>query len=206
MTTVLDIQRRLSSLGFNPGPADGLIGPATLGAMMDALDTVEPPEVDITPVPVSDTKAKAIVAKQPKVTRAITEIIIHCTATPEGRPVSVDAIRSWHRAQGWNDIGYHYVVGLDGAIEPGRPEAQIGAHVAGHNTGTLGVTYVGGVARDGKTAKDTRTDAQRAALIDLVKALIAKYPTVKKISGHRDYANKACPSFDVHKDPLGKLL
>lgn len=86
---------------------------------------------------------------------------------------------------------------LDGTVKPGRPEAELGAHVAGHNTGTIGVVCVGGVAADGKTAKDTRTPAQRAALLEHVRALIARYPTIKKVTGHNQYAAKACPSFDV---------
>lgn len=143
---------------------------------------------------------------QPRATRPINEIIIHCTATPEGRDVSVETIRGWHKAQGWADIGYHWVVGIDGVPRPGRPEAQVGAHVAGHNTGTLGVVYVGGVAADGRAAKDTRNAAQRAGLISIVKGLVKRYPDISKISGHNEYANKACPSFDVQKDPLSKLV
>lgn len=138
--------------------------------------------------------------------RPINEIIIHCTATPEGREVSVETIRSWHRGQGWSDIGYHWVVGLDGAVHAGRPETQVGAHVAGHNNGTLGVVYVGGVAKDGKTPKDTRTPAQRDALMSLCRSLLVKYPTITKISGHNQYARKACPSFDVRRDALGALV
>lgn len=144
--------------------------------------------------------------KQPKATRPINEIIIHCTATPEGRDVSVETIRGWHKGQGWSDIGYHWVVGIDGVPRPGRPEANIGSHVQGHNTGTLGVVYVGGVATDGKTPKDTRNAAQRTGLISIVRGLLARYPTIKKITGHNQYANKACPSFDVQKDPLSKLV
>lgn len=147
-----------------------------------------------------------VTTEQPKAKRSITEVIVHCTATPEGRDVSVDTIRSWHKQRGWKDIGYHYVVMLDGTVKPGRPEAQVGAHVAGHNTGTLGVVYVGGVAKDGKTAKDTRTPEQKEALLDLVKALVEKYPTIKKVTGHNQYAAKACPSFDVRKDELSKLV
>lgn len=139
-------------------------------------------------------------------TRRIEEIIVHCTATPEGRPVSVSTIRGWHIGQGWRDIGYHWVVLLDGTIAPGRPESQVGSHVAGHNSGTLGVVYVGGVGADGKTPKDTRTPAQKAALIELCRALIQRYPAIRKISGHREYAAKACPSFDVRKDELGRLV
>lgn len=138
--------------------------------------------------------------------RLINEIIIHCTATPEGRHTTVDEIRSWHKAQGWSDIGYHFVVYLDGSVHKGRPIEKVGAHVAGHNTGTVGVVYVGGVAKDGKTAKDTRTPAQKEALLNLCKELIRDYPPIKKVSGHNQYAAKACPSFDVRKDPLGQLV
>lgn len=143
---------------------------------------------------------------QPKATRPINEIIIHCTATPEGREVSVATIRKWHKDMGWSDIGYHWVVGLDGVPRPGRPEAKVGSHVANHNTGTLGVVYVGGVASDAKTPKDTRTTAQRRGLISIVRGLIARYPTIVKVTGHNQYSSKACPSFDVRLDPLGHIV
>lgn len=94
---------------------------------------------------------------------------------------------------------------LDGTVHDGRPEEQIGAHVEGHNSGTIGYVYVGGLAKDAKTPKDTRTPAQRATMIALTKAAIAKYG-LKKVSGHNQYAAKACPSFDVRKDELGHLL
>ncbi|MGW9332732.1 N-acetylmuramoyl-L-alanine amidase [Bosea sp. NPDC055594] len=139
-------------------------------------------------------------------TRRIEEIIVHCTATPEGRPVSVNTIRGWHIGQGWRDIGYHWVVLLDGTIAPGRPESQVGSHVAGHNSGTLGVVYVGGVGADGKTPKDTRTPAQKTALLELCRALIQRYPAIRKVTGHNQYSSKACPSFDVRKDDLGRLI
>lgn len=143
---------------------------------------------------------------QPKAKRPIDEIIVHCTATPEGRDVSVQTIREWHKGNGWSDIGYHWVVLLDGTVQAGRPEALVGAHVAGRNANTLGVVYVGGVAKDGKTPKDTRTPAQKKALLAHVKALIERYPTITKVTGHNQYAAKACPSFDVRKDELGKLF
>lgn len=143
---------------------------------------------------------------QPKAKRLIDEIVIHCTATPEGRHVSLETVRGWHKDLGWADIGYHWLVLLDGTVVAGRPEAKVGAHVSGRNATTLGVAYVGGVAKDGKTAKDTRTPAQKAALLSHTKALLARYPTIGKVSGHNQYAAKACPSFDVRKDELGKLL
>lgn len=202
MTTVLALQRRLSSLGYNPGPLDGLIGPKTLAAMDKALDVIERPS----PAPDVRQDIAALLARQPKAMRRIDEIIVHCAATPEGRDISIETIRGWHLQNGWKDIGYHYVVLLDGTVAAGRPEAQIGAHVSGHNTGTLGICYVGGVASDGKTAKDTRTPDQKAALLDLARGLISKYPAIAKVTGHNQYAAKACPSFDVRKDPLGALV
>ena len=135
----------------------------------------------------------------------ITKIIIHCSATPEGKHFTVEDIRRWHTlpvakgGRGWKDIGYHYVVYLDGSIHPGRPEGLIGAHCAGHNADSIGVCYIGGVGVDGKSPKDTRTPAQKAALRQLVATLKSKYPGAK-VFGHRDFARKACPSFDVHTD------
>jgi len=136
--------------------------------------------------------------------RPISEIIIHCTATPEGKDFTVGDIRAWHKQRGWSDIGYHYIVYRNGDVMEGRPVGQIGSHVAGHNTGTIGVSYVGGVSADGKTAKDTRTAAQRASLLWLVKALRAKHRGIKKVTGHNAYAAKACPSFDVASDALSR--
>lgn len=128
--------------------------------------------------------------------RAISEIILHCTATPEGREVSVATIRTGHLARGFNDIGYHYVIGLDGTIHKGRPVEKIGAHCLGHNARSIGIAYVGGVAADGKTPKDTRTQAQCAALTRIVRELLAKHPGAT-VHGHNEFAAKACPSFNV---------
>lgn len=196
---VAGLKTRTAVQAFQRGrglTADGIVGPQTIKALEAAIaGKVEPREAPADQVfPLPPTK------------RAINEIIIHCTATPEGRAVTVDTIRGWHKDQGWKDIGYHWVVLTDGTVAPGRPESEIGSHVAGHNTGTLGVVYVGGVAADGKTPKDTRTPAQKAALLAHVKALIARYPTIKKVTGHNQYAAKACPSFDVRKDELGNLI
>ena len=128
--------------------------------------------------------------------RKIDKIIIHCSATPEGRDYTVADIDRWHKQRGWQDIGYHYVVYRDGSVHPGRPVEQIGAHTSGHNSNSVGVCYIGGCAADGKTPKDTRTPAQRAALRDLVELLQAEHPGAT-IHGHREFAAKACPCFDV---------
>lgn len=131
--------------------------------------------------------------------RKINEIIVHCSATPEGRNVTVAEIDRWHRQRGFKGIGYHYVVYLDGSIHGGRPVERIGAHCTNHNRYTIGVCYIGGVDRDMKP-KDTRTEAQKAALLSLLKHLKKTYCPTGKIRGHRDYANKACPSFDASKE------
>lgn len=131
--------------------------------------------------------------------RKITEIIIHCTATPEGKDYDIPTIRAWHLKRGFSDIGYHYVISRDGTIMKGRDESVIGAHCTGHNSISIGVCYVGGLEKDGKTPKDTRTPAQKKSLLDLLHELKNKYPMVK-IYSHRDFANKACPCFDATKE------
>ncbi len=130
--------------------------------------------------------------------RSITHIVIHCTATPEGRQHTAAEIRSWHLDKGWKDIGYHYVVKLDGTIETGRPEAEQGAHVKGHNATTIGVVYVGGMDKGMKHAKDTRTEEQKASMVSLLTDLKQRYPQAQ-ILGHNDFPGvaKACPSFDA---------
>lgn len=131
--------------------------------------------------------------------RKINEIIVHCAATPEGKNFKAADIDRWHRERKMKCIGYHYVVDLDGTVEPGRPESEIGAHCLGHNQNSIGVCYVGGLAADGRTPKDTRTAAQKEALLALLKKLRAKYPKAS-IHGHRDFAAKACPSFDATRE------
>ena len=131
--------------------------------------------------------------------RIINEIIIHCSATPEGKDYTVEQIRQWHKQRGFSDIGYHYVIYRDGSIHSGRPIERIGAHCLKHNAHSIGVCYIGGVAKDGKAPKDTRTDAQKESLIKLIKELKAKYPKAT-VHGHREYANKACPSFDAKNE------
>ena len=133
--------------------------------------------------------------------REIKKIIIHCSATPEGRHVTVDDIRRWHMkpvskgGRGWSDIGYHYVIYLDGTVHPGRPVEKTGAHCTGQNANSIGICYVGGLDANGK-AKDTRTGEQKTALRLLVATLKSKYPGVT-VHGHREFAAKACPSFDA---------
>lgn len=128
--------------------------------------------------------------------RTITEIIVHSTATPKGMNVTAQDIDRWHRQRGFDCIGYHYVILRNGQIERGRSIDQAGAHCKGHNLNTIGVAYVGGLNAS-KQSADTRTGAQQIALHVLLRDLVKKYPTIRKISGHRDYCNTACPSFDA---------
>ena len=129
--------------------------------------------------------------------RKINKIIVHCSATPEGRDVKTETIRDWHvNGKHWKEIGYHYVIELDGSVHKGRDESVVGAHCSAQNANSIGVCYVGGVAKDGKTPKDTRTEAQKQSLLELLKSLKAKYPNAT-IHGHREFAAKACPSFDA---------
>lgn len=129
--------------------------------------------------------------------RKINKLIVHCSATPEGRDVKTETIKDWHvNGNHWKDIGYHYVIELDGSIHKGRDESVIGAHCSGQNADSIGICYVGGVDKDCKTPKDTRTEAQKQSLIKLLKELKQKY-TGAIIYGHRDFAKKDCPSFDA---------
>lgn len=139
----------------------------------------------------------------------IKRIVVHCSATREGQAVSAATIRQWHLNQGWSDIGYHYVILLDGRVEKGRADNKVGSHVKGWNTGSLAIVYVGGLDKDGK-AKDTRTMAQKKAMKELISKLAAEHK-VSRIVGHRDLSPdkdgdgvvekhewlKDCPCFDV---------
>lgn len=132
--------------------------------------------------------------------RRIDTLVVHCTATPEGRDVDVNTIRKWHtRDNGWKDIGYHFVIYRDGSIHTGRSIEQVGAHVAGHNSGSIGVTYVGGCDVNMKP-KDTRTPAQKIALRKLLGELVPKYKILTLV-GHRDFdKGKDCPCFDAKSE------
>lgn len=130
--------------------------------------------------------------------RKINELIWHCTATPEGREVSAAEIDRWHKKRGWKGIGYHKVVHLDGAVSDGRPIASQGAHVRGHNRNTIGYVYVGGVDAN-MAAKDTRTPAQKQTMRRLTLEAIREHNLIK-VTGHNQYAAKACPSFDAERE------
>lgn len=161
--------------------ADGVVGPATMAKLI-------PP-------------ATASVFGLKRSKRIINEIIVHCSDTPAGKDFTVEDIRRWHtlpppKGRGWSDIGYHYVIYRDGTVHNGRDVDLIGAHCTNHNAHSIGVCYIGGRAAVGTSPKDTRTAAQRMTLKELLIELKRLYPNAK-IYGHRDFAAKACPSFDA---------
>lgn len=127
--------------------------------------------------------------------RSINRIILHCSATPEGREVTVDDIRGWHMSQGWDDIGYHFCVYADGSVHRGRDLDKTGAHVYGHNSDSIGVCYIGGVDKAMKP-KDTMTEMQDIAVLELVKSLRLIFGKLS-LHGHNEFSSKSCPSFDV---------
>lgn len=124
-------------------------------------------------------------------------LTIHCAATPEGRDVKASTISGWDKAR-FGRVSYHWVIELDGHAVRTLDDDALGAHVGGHNTGNIGVCYVGGVNADNSAPKDTRTAEQKEALRKLVEGYRQKY-TGLIVRGHRDWpgVKKACPSFDV---------
>lgn len=143
-------------------------------------------------------------------------IVIHCAATPNGRPDTIEDIDLWHRANGWQrkaaamrsfnprltSVGYHYVIHIDGTIRTGRSENELGAHVAGYNTRSIGVCLIG---------TDRFSPEQWESLAELVQRI----GEGRKVIGHRDIkgVKKTCPGFDVAqwlaggmKPPTGHVL
>jgi N-acetylmuramoyl-L-alanine amidase len=229
------IQKCLQILGHDPGPVDGvmgkqtrlairsfqkerglqvdgIVGPVTLGALMASKawpndiklqpDTFKPPEPPVK-----------------RGSRPVYMLVWHCTATKEGQEFTRAQIKAMHIARGFNDIGYHLLIHLDGSTSVGRSENVDGAHVSGFNANTLGYSYVGGVDKNGKP-KDTRTAAQKATMLRVTKEVVARYrSTLRTITGHRDLSPdkdkdgvvepfewlKVCPCFAVGPE-YGPLL
>lgn len=138
-------------------------------------------------------------------------LVIHCTATPEGREVTVAEIRRWHTSpppagRGWKQVGYTDLIHLDGRVErlvdnneDGNVDPwEVTNGAKGYNGVSRHVVYAGGLSSDKKTPKDTRTAAQLEALKDYVTAFHRRHPSVR-IVGHNELAAKACPSFDVQE-------
>lgn len=222
---IQELQQALKDEGFDPGPVDGDLGPrtreairafqkangltvdgivgsATLGALRAGSVIIVPP----LPAP-----------GEPRARRLIHTLVWHCTATPEGKEFTRAQIDAMHRARGFSKIGYHKLIHLDGRVSIGRAESEVGAHVAGHNVGTLGFSYVGGVDARNRP-KDTRTPEQKATMVRLTEEAARKYK-LRAVVGHRDLSPdrdhdgvvepwewvKSCPCFDVVPE-YGRLL
>ncbi len=130
--------------------------------------------------------------------RNINKIILHCSATREGQDISTETIRGWHvNERGWSDIGYHFVVLLDGTVDKARPVKRQGAHVRGKNKGSIGICYIGGCDAD-MNPKDTRNEAQKKSLEEIITYLMESYDDAT-LHGHNEFSSKACPSFNVQE-------
>lgn len=201
--------------------ADGIFGPRTEAAVKKYQSGH-----GCTPDGIVGSHTWDALGIQTGVGRLIDEIIIHCSATKEGKEISSDSIDSSHKGRKFSSyisggktryIGYHFIIHLDGTIEECRPIAKMGCHASGHNARSIGICYIGGLdARDtdGKMIKDTRTPAQKDALIKLIKDLKIRFPTIKRVIGHRDTSPdkngngfiepfefiKGCPCFDAIKE------
>ncbi len=134
--------------------------------------------------------------------RTIKSIIIHCSATYAGQDIGTAEIDKWHKQQGWDEIGYHFVIRRSGEIEKGRTLEKIGAHCRGHDAESIGICLVGGIDKDGKP-ENNFTKNQFSALISLTAKLKRQFPAIQHIHGHNEFSGKACPCFDV-KEFFGK--
>jgi N-acetylmuramoyl-L-alanine amidase len=152
--------------------------------------------------------------------REIKSVVLHCTATPKDRVLTVKEIRNWHvKGNGWDDIGYHFIIHQDGTVERARHIDKVGAHTWGNNYGSIGVAYCGGVEKKVKKSmdkdkpksktilksKDTMTKEQEVAFRDLVKFLEICFGELK-VRGHNDYNQaKDCPAFNM-REKFGDLV
>lgn len=192
------IQAGLRDLGYEPGPVDGFYGSKTAAAARAWLDADGAGKASLIPV---ETRTLIL---QGAAHHPVREIIVHCADTPpawmEGAALSeqVAEIRRWHiQERHWRDIGYHWVIGRRGGVMAGRPETAIGAHVEGHNAGTIGICLIGGKGAAASDAFSRNfTPAQDTSLRQLIQG-IGMRTQIRTVSGHNDYAAKACPGFRV---------
>jgi N-acetylmuramoyl-L-alanine amidase len=140
----------------------------------------------------------------------INYLVVHCSATRPKTHVDASVIERMHRERGFLKIGYHYVILRDGTVQKGRQDSEVGAHVAGHNTGSLGICLVGGLSNTTGKPENNYTNEQFASLSGLILKLSKEHPRAF-VLGHRDLSPdlnkdgviqktewlKECPCFDV---------
>jgi hypothetical protein len=195
------IQTGLDALGHEPGPIDGLWG----GRTRSAIDRLLAAGGQAAAAPARPAlPATNRLIRQGVAGYAVREIVLHCAATgPEwmhNRALreQVTEIRRWHvEGNRWRDIGYHWIIGRGGERAAGRSENEIGAHVAGRNQGTIGICLIGGHgASEHDRFGDHFTPAQERTLLALIDE-IGRRTAIERITGHNQYAAKACPGFHV---------
>ena len=195
---IIQIQSGLAGLGYTPGPADGIAGPRTLAAAREALAN------GLRPVGAAIPPETSSIIHQGNARYPVTEIALHCSATVpdwmdgDGLHRQKAEIRRWHMEdRKWRDIGYHWLVGRSGDLLAGRAETEIGAGIEGHNRGVIHICLIGG---HGSTETDRFsrhfTGRQETALRNLIQG-ISMRTRISRISGHNEYAAKACPGFSV---------
>ncbi|MEE2860873.1 MAG: N-acetylmuramoyl-L-alanine amidase [Pseudomonadota bacterium] len=196
---IRSIQIGLNTLGYKPGKIDGLFGPNTEEAAERWLAAGGLAAA----VPAAPKPTNSAMIYQGSARYPVREIIVHCAATqPDwmaGRPLAekVAEIRRWHTAKGWRDIGYHWIIDRDGKVLPGRTETEIGAHTVGKNSGTIGICLLGGHGSSETDAfLENFTQQQDSTLRQMIDAISLR-TAITRISGHNEYAAKACPGFNV---------
>ena len=122
-------------------------------------------------------------------------IVIHYSATYPDQDIGKAEIDEWHRARGFREVGYHWIIRRDGTLEEGRPEGTLGAHVRGHNGGTIGICWAGGLERETgpKVGHWNPTPEQEACLVRLIRDIQARWPKARRVVGHKDLAKTECP-------------
>lgn len=125
--------------------------------------------------------------------RRIKKIFVHHSASPAAT-TTTERIDKWHKERGWNGIGYHFVIHLDGSVHQGRPIHKTGAHVKNHNTGTIGICVCGNFM------EEVPSDAQLLSLDLLIRGLMAKYKVpIHHLYGHREMGATECPGDNLFK-------
>ena len=195
-----ELQSGLHGLRYDPGPVDGVWGSKTEGAVRALLLAGGAAAAQ----KVTSGRKSELVILQDLAKYVVREIVIHCSATRPGwfagrsAKAKMAEIRRWHvKDRGWKDVGYHYLIDRDGTIVAGRAENVVGAHVIDRNRGTIGVCLVGGGgSRETDKFDEHFTREQKRSLLGLVASISTRTP-VKRVSGHNEYAAKACPGFNV---------
>lgn len=205
--SLISFQQALKALGYNPGPVDGLWGGKTERATRDLLQAkgAQGP-LRVPPLTTLPMAAQVVgdMIYQGAARYLVDEIVVHCSDTrPEWMQTRTfkarfAELRRWHmQDRGWKDIGYHWVIDRDGEVMPGRAETTIGAGVLGHNNGVIHICLLGGFGSAGTDQFAEHFTAEQARCVLSLIANIAGRTWITRISGHNEWAARACPGFYV---------